>query len=120
VSKTVCVRDLGDGHSVEVTWTRAQTAVPTGELQSASRRTRYFFEVLIDGLYYFANRFVTSSDAEGIADANGTPILARTDVLLELCADRVASAIANGHLDSLPNDLGAVDLEELLRRAAGD
>jgi hypothetical protein len=118
VSKTVCVRELGDGHSVEVTWTRAQTAVPTGELESASRRTRYFVEVLIDGLYYFANRFVTSPDAEGVTDPSGTPILARTDVILEVCADRVADAIGQGHLDSLPNDLGTVDIDELLRRAA--
>jgi hypothetical protein len=120
VGTTVCERNLGDGHVVEVTWTGAQTAFPTGALEGASRRTRYFFEVLIDGLYYFANRFVTSPDAEGVTDRSGNPILSRTDVLLELCADRVASAIAAGHLDSLPNDLGGVDIDELVTRAGRD
>lgn len=116
---SVCERDLGDGHFIEVTWTGAQTAYPTGALDGASRRTRYFFEVLIDGLYYFANRFVTSPDAEGVTDPRGNPILSRTDIILEICADRVAEEIEAGHIDSLPNDLGPVDIDDLLRRASG-
>ena len=115
---SVCERVLGDGHFIEVTWSGAQTAFPTGALDTTSRRTRYFFEVLIDGLYYFANRFVTSPDAEGVTDPRGNPILTRTDIILELCADRVAREIEAGHIDSLPNDLGVVDLDEMLRRAA--
>ena len=117
MSTSVCERDLGDGHFIEVTWSGAQTAYPTGALEGASRRTRYFFEVLIDGLYYFANRFVTSPDAEGVTDRSGNPILSRTDIILELCADRVAHEIGSGHIDSLPNDLGVVEIEEIVKRA---
>ena len=120
MATTVCERDLGDGHFIEVTWTGSQTAYPTGALENASRRTRYFFEVLVDGLYYFGNRFVTSPDAEGITDPSGNPILSRTDIILELCAERVATQIESGHIDSMPNDLGAVDIEELLKRTQID
>lgn len=114
MSQTVCQRETSAGHRLEITWSGAQTALPTGALdQTAKRRTRYFFDVMVDELYYFGNRFLTSADAEGHTDAQGTPILTRTDLLLKLCADRVAAAIESGHLNSLPNDLGYIDLETL-------
>ncbi|HQR37201.1 MAG TPA: hypothetical protein PLF26_02275 [Blastocatellia bacterium] len=114
MSQTVCERETSAGHRLEITWSGAQTALPTGALdQTAKRRTRYFFDVMVDGLYYFGNRFLTSADAEGRVDAHGTPILTRTDLLLKLCADRVAAAIESGQLNSLPNDLGFIELENL-------
>jgi hypothetical protein len=118
VATSVYERELGDGHHIQVTWTGCQTARPTGALDNSTpKRTRYFFEVLIDDLYYYANRFVTSADAEECVDGSGNPLIARTDLILELCAERVAVAIEAGLIDSLPNDLGGLDLEELERRA---
>jgi hypothetical protein len=118
VATSVYERDLGNGHHIQVTWTGCQTARPTGALdESTPKRTRYFFEVLIDELYYYANRFVTSLDAEELVDAAGNPLTARVDLILELCSERVEEAIKAGLIDSLPNDLGAMDLDELRRRA---
>jgi hypothetical protein len=111
----VCKRVVGDGHEVEVTWSGAQTSYPTGPLTGeVTRRTRYFFDVLIDGLYYYGNRFLTSPDAENEVDRNGLPILSRTDLILRLCADRVAWAIEKGSIDDLPNDLGPVTIDDVL------
>jgi len=113
-------RDLGDGHHIQVTFTGCQTARPTGALDNTTpKRTRYFFEVLIDGLYYYANRFVTSADAENLTDATGSPLTARTDLILALCSERVEEAIRAGLVDSLPNDLGLLDLDELVNRSGG-
>ena len=115
MSQTVCERETSAGHHLEITWSGAQTALPTGALdQTSKRRTRYFFDVMVDGLYYFGNRFLTSPDAEGRVDAHGAPIVTRTDLFLRLCADRVAAAIESGHLNSLPNDLGYVEFENLV------
>ena len=119
MSQTVWEQCTDEGHRIEITWSGAQTALPTGALDGSERRTRYFFDVLVDGLYYFGNRFLTSTDAEGITDANGTPILARKDLFLRLCAERISTAIASGELSAIPNDLGFVDIG-LLARADGD
>ena len=114
---TVCEREVGDGHHIRITWSGCQTALPSGALDgSAPRRTRYFFDVLVDDLYYYGNRFLTSPDAEGCKDEYGNPILSRTDLILELCADRVARTIQAGTIDSLPNDLGTIELSEILAR----
>jgi hypothetical protein len=103
------------GHRIEITWGGAQTGLPTGALDNSTpRRTRYFFEVLVDGLYYFGNRFLTSADAEGRTDRHGSPLLARTDLLLRLCAERVAEVVEAGDLNSLPNDLGYIDIDALI------
>lgn len=118
MATSVFERDLGDGRHLQVTWTGCQTARPTGALDNTTpKRTRYFFEVLIDDLYYYANRFVTSADADELTDSNGSPLIARTDLILELCAERVEEAIRAGLVDSLPNDLGALDLDDLVNRA---
>jgi hypothetical protein len=118
VSTSVFERDLGDGHHLQLTWTGCQTARPTGALDNTTpKRTRYFFEVLIDELYYYANRFVTSADAEELLDSAGNPITARVDLILAMCSERIEDAIKAGLVDSLPNDLGTLDLEELLRRS---
>jgi hypothetical protein len=115
VSQTVWEVETTAGHHLEITWTGAQTALPTGALDNESpRRTRYFFDVIVDGLYYFGNRFLTSSDAEGRTDARGTPLLARTDLFLRLCGDRVAEAVEAGNMTSLPNDLGYIDIDSLV------
>jgi hypothetical protein len=120
VRTTVCERELESGHRIQVTWAGHQTALPTGALDaSAARRTRYFFEVMIDEIYYYANRFLTSPDPEDLTDDAGNPILSRADILLELCADRVARTVEAGHLDFFPNDLGTLDLAELRARAGG-
>lgn len=103
------------GHHLAITWSGAQTALPTGALDPTEpRRTRYFFEVIVDGLYYFGNRFLTSVDAEGRTDGRGIPLLARTDLFLRLCADRVANVVESGDLNSLPNDLGYIDIDSLV------
>jgi hypothetical protein len=121
VSETVWQKDTQAGHRIEVTWSGAQTAMPTGALDgTAPRRTRYFFDVLVDGLYYFGNRFLTSVDAEGRTDRRGIPLLARTDLFLNLCADRVASVLDTSDLSALPNDLGFIDLEALCATEVGD
>jgi hypothetical protein len=121
VSETVWHTDTQAGHRIEVTWSGAQTAMPTGALDgSVPKRTRYFFDVLVDGLYYFGNRFLTSVDAEGRTDDRGTPLLARTDLFLKLCAERVASALDTADLSALPNDLGFIDLEALGTYDVGD
>jgi hypothetical protein len=107
--------DTSAGHHLEISWSGAQTAVPTGSLDTdGPRRTRYFFDVIVDGLYYFGNRFLTSTDAEGRLDGRGIPLLARTDLFLRLCADRVAEVIESGDLNSLPNDLGFIDIDSLV------
>ena len=107
------------GHHLEITWSGALTSLPTGALdESAEKRTRYFFDVLVDGLFYFGNRFLTSSNAEGVIDDNGVPILTRTDALLALCADRVIEAIEAGSLSTIPNDLGYIDIAVLARTAS--
>jgi hypothetical protein len=117
VSSTVW-EQTSRGHHLEITWSGAQTSLPTGALEdTAEKRTRYFFDVVVDGLFYFGNRFLTSSNAEGVVDRKGVPVLARTDVLLALCADRVLEAIEAGSLSSIPNDLGFVDIETLARSA---
>lgn len=114
MAQTVWARDTSSGHHIEITWSGAQTATPTGALDgSTKKRTRYFFDVMVDE-FYFGNRFLTSADAEGITDTHGTPILARSDLLLKLCADRIATALEAGNLDSLPNDLGYIDLDALV------
>jgi hypothetical protein len=115
LSQTVWQGNTDAGHQIEVTWAGAQTALPTGALDpTVARRTRYFFDVLVDGTYYFGNRFLTSADAERLTDARGNPILSRTDLLLRLCADRVGRALELADLSSLPNDLGYVDLDALV------
>jgi hypothetical protein len=115
VAQTVWSRDTSSGHHIEITWSGAQTATPTGALDgSTMKRTRYFFDVMVDEMFYFGNRFLTSADAEGITDTRGTPILARSDLLLKLCAERIATALEAGNLDSLPNDLGYIDLDALV------
>lgn len=119
MSQTVWEQSTNEGHRLEITWSGAQTSLPTGALDEAEKRTRYFFDVMVDGLYYFGNRFLTSADAEGVTDARGTPILARTDLLLRLCGERIAALIARGELSAMPNDLGFVDIESLVR-ADGD
>lgn len=119
MSQTVWERETSAGYHLEITWSGAQTALPTGALDgSVPRRTRYFFDVLVDGLYYFGNRFLTSADVEGRVDSKGTPLVARTDLFLKLCADRVARTIDNGDINSLPNDLGYVDIDNLLANDA--
>lgn len=119
--QTVWEKDTNAGYHLEVTWSGAQTAVPTGSLDTdGPRRTRYFFDVIVDGLYYFGNRFLTSADAEGRTDEHGIPLLARTDLFLQLCADRVADAIEAGDLNSLPNDLGFIDIDTLVARERQD
>ena len=121
MSETVWLKDSNAGHRIEVTWSGAQTATPTGALDgSVPRRTRYFFDVLVDGLYYFGNRFLTSTDAEGRTDRNGIPLLARTDLFVRLCADRVARSIDTADLSSLPNDLGFIDIEALVASETAD
>jgi hypothetical protein len=103
------------GHRLAISWSGAQTSLPTGALEGeAEKRTRYFFEVLIDDTYYFGNRFLTSKNAEGITDSKGRPVLARTDLLLRVCAARVADAIEAGSLDAIPNDLGHIDIALLM------
>ena len=77
----------------------------------------YLDDLNFDDIYYYANRFLTSPDPGGSIDDAGNPILTRTDILLELCADRVAEVVNAGHLDSFPNDLGTLDLTQLLARA---
>lgn len=115
MAQTVWSNDTSSGHHIEITWSGAQTATPTGALDgSTTKRTRYFFDVMVDEMFYFGNRFLTSTDAEGVTDLRGTPILARVDLLLRMCADRIASAIEAGSIDSLPNDLGFIDLDELV------
>jgi hypothetical protein len=109
---------VGNGHRIQVRWAGSQTTLPTGALDpSAPRRTRYFFEILVDGIYYYGNRFLTSPDPRGWTDDSGNPILSRTDLIVEMCADRVAQEIAAGNIDSLPNDLGRLELLDLLGRA---
>ena len=108
-----------DGRSVELTWTCAQTSYPTGALnEETNRRTRYFFDVLIDELYYYGNRFLTSPDAEGVTDTKGSPILTRIDLILPLCAERVAHELDKNDIDNFPNDLGYLDLERLIEASA--
>ena len=115
MSETVWQQDSNVGHHIEVTWSGSQTAMPTGALDgSVPRRTRYFFDVLVDGIYYFGNRFLTSVDAEGRTDHRGTPILARTDLFVRLCAERIASTLETSDLSSLPNDLGFIDIDALV------
>lgn len=114
MSQTVWEQNIGE-HRLEITWSGAQTALPTGSLDDSSeKRTRYFFDVVVDDLYYFANRFLTSADAEGVTDENGIPILARTDRLLKVCANRISEAIERGALTELPNDLGYVEIAEII------
>jgi hypothetical protein len=121
VAQTVWEKDTSAGHHLEITWNGAQTALPTGALDvSVPRRTRYFFEVIVDGLYYFGNRFLTSVDAEGRTDGRGIPLLARSDLFLRLCADRVAAVIEAGDLNSMPNDLGYIDIDSLVATDASD
>ena len=115
VSQTVWEVETPAGHHLEITWNGAQTALPTGALDNSTpRRTRYFFDVIVDGLYYFGNRFLTSSDAEGKTDLRGIPLLARTDLFLRVCADRVAETVEAGNLNALPNDLGDIDIDSLV------
>lgn len=118
---TVWSKDTTGGHHVEATWTGAKTSIPTGALDgSVKKRTRYFFDVMVDDTYYFGSRFLTSADCDGVTDRRGVPILARTDLLVQLCVDRVASALETGTLDSIPNDLGDVDLDALVASDRGD
>lgn len=115
MAQTVWSRDTSSGHHIEITWSGAQTATPTGALDGSTvKRTRYFFDVMVDEMFYFGNRFLTSADAEGVTDSRGTPILARIDLLLRLGADRIATALEAGSMDSLPNDLGYIDLVALV------
>jgi hypothetical protein len=115
VAQTVWERETAAGHHLAITWNGAQTALPTGVLDDTGpRRTRYFFEVIIDGLYYFGNRFLTSVDAEGRNDARGIPLLARTDLFLRICADRITAILEAGDINSLPNDLGFIDIDALV------
>ena len=108
-----------DGRSVEVTWSCAQTSFPTGALnENTDRRTRYFFDVVIDELYYYGNRFLTSPDAEGVTDTNGRPILTRIDLILPFCAERAANELDKTGIDHFPNDLGFLDLERLVEASA--
>lgn len=121
MAQTVWSRDTSSGHHIEITWSGAQTATPTGALDgTTTKRTRYFFDVMVDEMFYFGNRFLTSTDAEGVKDSRGTPILARIDLLLKLCADRIALALEAGSMNSLPNDLGFIDLDDLVASDSGE
>lgn len=115
MNNPVWEKRLDSGRHIEITWSGAQTTFPTGVLDgSTPRRTRYFFEIIIDGTYYFANRFLTSPDAEHVCDSTGTPILARPDLILDVCGERIAKAMSEADLSSLPNDLGYLDVALLL------